>query len=161
MNNINSKKNIKKIVYTQAYGCYGMKFELSRTYIVFEPKRITYFNEPLDNYSNKKNCYIKVSYCPFNNDGFDESLNFDLENQEYDFNKIYAMVEDIIKSHINDYDICDVIPASLSIYFVDGKKKSVSHLAPKETSFLDEVVDILAPESFKKATSNYDEDEEE
>ncbi len=54
-NTINkSKTNIKKIVYNEAYGCWGRIKELSRTFVVFEPKKITYCKEPLEKHYSKK-----------------------------------------------------------------------------------------------------------
>ena len=157
------RADIKKIVYNKAYGCYGMKGELSRDYVIFQPDKVTYCSEPLYNYSNKGNCFIKISYCLYNNDEFEDSLPCpDIEERQYNFDFIRKEAERIINKQIDDFDICDVTPASIIVYYTDGKKHEKSNLPFIETELLDHFFEIFAPESFKKAVGSfYDEEIEE
>ena len=151
------KPLITKIIYNAFYGCWGMRGELSRTYVVFEKHKITYCSEPLDRESNKRNCLIKISYDPTNYYEYDEPID---ELERYDFENICHIAKSIDENHTVDERVCDAIPASVVICYDDKKKKVVAGLGSEETRFIEKIANSFAPNSFKKAIG-FDAEEDE
>lgn len=147
-----TKPMIKKIVYNLFYGCWGMRGELSRTYVIFEKHKITYCREPLDDYSHKDNCMIKVSYNP----SFSPDLELYENNRDYDFAEICSIVDTIEKNHKENTRVLDAIPASVVVSDDEKGKKIIKSLDFSETEQLDLFVEKYMPESFKQATRHLD-----
>lgn len=147
--------SIKKVTLDYGYGCWGIPTDLWSDHASFTSNLVKYIRKP--EMSCKTNPRIEYSYCPLENE-FSMHREVVFSSYEEDFARLCSCAESLIGRTQHEH-ICDAIPASLDIIFVDGRKINIPlgmEYRDPAIDYIYEFADRYAPDFFKN-----EEDEED
>lgn len=131
------KKQVKKITVNFSYGCYKFSENVSCDYISFSIDKIRFVRKPLYE-TSISNPIIEISYKPQGLINF--TNNKPSNSYSDDFEQLCLYSESMKDGH---YKICDIVPPSLDVQYIDGSIITYRNLMYNDDSPFKEIMKIV------------------